>query len=234
MTVPHELPVWRSLLSVPVNVDKFVDKAHTRGADCVQLDLEDSVPAHEKASARKLVQQAAAKVARGGADVSVRINCPIELAVRDLEHSISPLVNAIALPKVDSASHLRILDELVSRLEEKQRMEVGSTRFIPLVETADAYFRLYEIAHAVQRTAAMILGSEDFSLDCGWVPCSDTLLYPKQQMIIAANSAGIMPLGFIDTVAGIGDWEAFRRMLRRSRDFGFMGAPCIHPLRLRS
>ncbi|HSQ05076.1 MAG TPA: CoA ester lyase [Burkholderiales bacterium] len=225
----RELPVWRSLLSVPVNIDKFVDRAHTRGADCVQLDLEDSIPAHEKASARKLVEQATVKVSRGGGDISVRVNCPIELAVRDIEHAVSPLVNAIAVTKVDSASHLRILDELVSRLEEKRDMQVGTTRFIALVETADAFFRLHEIAHATDRTAALILGSEDISLACNWVPCQETLLYPKQQMIIAANSAGIMPLGFMDTVAGVSDWEAFRRMVRHSRMFGFMGAPCIHP-----
>ena len=48
-------------------------------------------------------------------------------------------------------------------------------------------------------------------------------------MIIAANAAGVMPIGFIDSVAGFGDWEKFRRMVRRSRDFGFMGAGCIHP-----
>ena len=38
-----------------------------------------------------------------------------------------------------------------------------------------------------------------------------------------------MPLGFIDSVAGFGDWENFRKMVRRSREFGFMGASCIHP-----
>ena len=50
----HELPVWRSLMYCPVNVEKYVDKAHTRGADVIQLDLEDSVPPSEKAGARKL------------------------------------------------------------------------------------------------------------------------------------------------------------------------------------
>jgi hypothetical protein len=44
LSAVRELPVWRSLLYVPTNVEKFVDKAHTRGADCIQLDLEDSVP----------------------------------------------------------------------------------------------------------------------------------------------------------------------------------------------
>ena len=38
-----------------------------------------------------------------------------------------------------------------------------------------------------------------------------------------------MPLGFIDSIAGFGDWDKFRKMVRRSRDFGFMGAGCIHP-----
>jgi citrate lyase subunit beta/citryl-CoA lyase len=48
----RELPVWRSLMYVPVNVEKYVDRAHTRGADVIQLDLEDSVPPAEKANAR--------------------------------------------------------------------------------------------------------------------------------------------------------------------------------------
>ena len=70
----REQPVWRSLMYVPVNVEKFVDKAHTRGADVIQLDIEDSVPPSEKANARKLVEKNAARVKRGGADVVVRIN----------------------------------------------------------------------------------------------------------------------------------------------------------------
>ncbi len=52
---------------------------------------------------------------------------------------------------------------------------------------------------------------------------------PKQQMIFAARAAGIMPLGYIASVAAFGDWDAFRRMVRRSRQFGFLGASCIHP-----
>src|SRR5436853_1049441 len=91
-----DLPVWRSLMYVPVNVEKYVDKAHTRGADCIQLDLEDSVPPSEKERARTLVEKSAARVKRGGADVVVRINRPLSLAVRDLEHSITHDVNGIA------------------------------------------------------------------------------------------------------------------------------------------
>jgi citrate lyase subunit beta/citryl-CoA lyase len=225
----RELPVWRSLLYVPVNVEKFVDKAHTRGADVIQLDLEDSVPPAEKANARKLVEKNAARVRRGGADVVVRINQPLALAVRDLEHSIGPDVNGIACTKIDSASHVRLLDELVSTLEEKRGMKAGHTRFITMIETADAFGRIDEIPRASPRVAAMNIGGEDFALDCAMQPDDDVLLHPKQRMIIAARAAGVMPLGFIGTVADFSDWERFRQMVRRSRRFGFDGAGCIHP-----
>ena len=224
-----DLPVWRSLLYVPVNVDKYVDKAHTRGADCIQLDLEDSVPPSQKDRARTLVEKAAARVRRGGADVVVRINRPLSLTVRDLEASIIPDVNGIACTKIDSASHVKLLDELVTELEEKRGMAIGHTRFITMIETAEAFGRIDEIPRASSRVAAMNIGGEDFALDCEMRPDEDVLLHPKQRMIIAARAAGVMPLGFIGTVADFGDWDAFRQMVRRSRRFGFDGAGCIHP-----
>ena len=227
--MPTELRVWRSLMYVPVNVEKYVDKAHTRGADVIQLDLEDSVPPAEKDRARTLIETAAARVRRGGADVVVRINRPLSLAVRDLEHSICPDVNAIACTKIDSASHVKLLDELVSEIEQKRGMRQGHTKFITMIETADAYARIDEIPRASERVVAMNIGGEDFALDCDMQPDDDVLLHPKQRMIIAARAAGVMPLGFIGTVAGFGDWERFRTMVRRSRRFGFDGAGCIHP-----
>jgi citrate lyase subunit beta/citryl-CoA lyase len=223
------LPVWRTLLYVPVNVEKFVDKAHTRGADVIQLDLEDAVPHAEKAHARTLVEKNAARVRRGGADVLVRINRPIAMAVRDIEACICPDVDALGITKTDSASHIRILDELVSELEVKRGMPVGHTKFNAMIETPDAFFRIHEIVKAADRIVSASIGGEDLALECGFQPTGEALLYPKQHMIIAASAAGIMPIGFIDSVAGFGDWDTFRRMVRRSREFGFMGASCIHP-----
>ncbi len=225
----RELPVWRSLMYVPVNVDKYVDKAHTRGADVIQLDLEDSVPPGEKDKARTLVEKAAAKVRRAGADVVVRINRPLSMTVRDIEHSVCPDVNGIAITKADSGSHVRLLDELVTELEEKRGMPVGHTKFITMIETPDAFFRFQEITQSSDRIVACNIGGEDFALNCNMQPTGEALFYPKQHMIIAANAAGIIPLGFVDSVAGFGDWDNFRKMVRRSRDFGFMGAGCIHP-----
>src|SRR3546814_20550182 len=107
---PYErgLPLLRSLLCVPVNVRAYVDKAQTRGADGIILDLEDSVPLAEKANARGMVAEAAKLVSRNGADVLVRVNEPLELYVRDLATVISPEICALLLQRRASASHVRL------------------------------------------------------------------------------------------------------------------------------
>ncbi|HUK06016.1 MAG TPA: CoA ester lyase [Burkholderiales bacterium] len=224
-----DLPVWRSLMYVPVNVEKYVEKAHTRGADCIQLDLEDSVPAAQKDAARRLVPAAAARVRRGGADVVVRINSPFEVSKKDLPFCISEQVDGIALTKTESAEHVRRIDDFISDLEARGGLPPGRIRLIAMIETPAAFFRMPAIAAASARLAAMNIGGEDFALETGMEPTEETLLMPKQQMVFAARAAGILPLGFIASVAAFGDWEAFGRMVRRSRRFGFMGAGCIHP-----
>ncbi|HEY7240576.1 MAG TPA: CoA ester lyase [Burkholderiales bacterium] len=223
------MPLWRTLLYVPVNVEKYVEKAHTRGADCIQLDLEDSVPAAEKARARTLVAGAAKRVRRGGADVVVRINSPLENALADLESCIGGDVDGIAITKTENASYVQKIDHAISRLESKRGLPERHTKLIAMVETPAAFFEMPSIARASPRLVAMNIGGEDFALATGMEPTEETLLMPKQQMVFAARAAGLMPLGFIASVAGFGDWDAFRRMVRRSRQFGFMGAGCIHP-----
>jgi len=225
----RELPVWRSMLFVPVTVRKFVDGAAKRGADAIILDLEDSVPAAEKPRARSLLQEAAEIVARGGADVVVRINRPLRMAIADIEAAVSPRVTALALPKIESAEHLCLLAEVVDEVEAERGMAPGTTKLLAMVETASAFFRMAEIARAHPRLVAMTLGAEDFALSVGMIPEAEGLFFPKQQMIIAARAAGIMPLGFLGTVADFRDLEAFRATLKRSRRLGFMGASVIHP-----
>jgi citrate lyase subunit beta/citryl-CoA lyase len=224
-----DLPAWRSLLFVPVIRDKFVAAAHTRGADGIILDLEDSVPETEKDRARTLVPAAAKVVGKSGADVLVRINRPWHQAFRDIEAAVGPDVTALMCPKVESPEHLGVIAELLDAFEAARGLPVGHTRLVALVETADAYFRMREIAKATPRLVALSLGAEDFALSVGMEPLGETLEAPKQTMIIAARAAGIIPLGFMGTVADFKDLELFRQVVRRSRKFGFAAASCIHP-----
>ncbi len=226
---PPPIPVWRSMLFVPVNVPKFVETAHTRGSDAVILDLEDSVPPSEKATARGLIADAAPKVARSGADVVVRINQPLELAVRDIEAAISPAISALMLPKVDGAGHIRLLAELIDRVEAQKGMRVGHTRLMALIETPAAFARTEEIAAAHPRLISVGLGSEDFAMEIGGEPATDVLFYPKQRVAIAAVANGLLPMGVIGSVADFSDLEGYRASARLARRLGFRGASCIHP-----
>jgi len=224
-----DLPAWRSLLFVPVTREKFVATAHTRGADAIILDLEDSVPETEKGRARTLIAAAAKEVSRAGADVVVRINRPWHHAFRDIEAAVGQGVMALMCPKTESPEHLQVIAELLDTFEAERGLPVGHTRLVPLVETADAFFRFREIAKATPRLVALSLGAEDFALALSMEPIGETLEMPKQTMIIAARAAGILPLGFMGTVADFADLNAFRETVRRSRRFGFAAGSCVHP-----
>jgi citrate lyase subunit beta / citryl-CoA lyase len=231
--IQSDLPAWRSLLFVPVVREKFVASAHTRGADGIILDLEDSVPEAAKERARGLVPTAAREVGKGGADVLVRINRPWHQAFRDVEAAVGPGVMALVCPKVESPEHLRVIAEMLDWQEAARGLPMGHTRLVALIETAEAYFRAREIAKATPRLVAISLGAEDFALSVGMEPVAETLQAPKQTVIIAARAAGIIPLGFMGTVADFKDTERFREVVRRSRKFGFAAASCIHPSAVR-
>jgi citrate lyase subunit beta / citryl-CoA lyase len=216
------LPVWRSMLFVPVTQRRFVEGAAKRGADAIILDLEDAVAASEKDRARTLVPEAAALVSRGGADVVVRINRPLRMTVRDLEAVIGSGVQAIALPKAESPEHVQLVSEIIDEIEAERGMAIGTTKMLAMVETCSAFFRS-------PRLAALNLGAEDFALSAGMLPTAEGLFMPKQTAIFAARGAGIMPMGFIGTVAEFSDLDEFRETVRRSRRLGFFGASVIHP-----
>ena len=225
----RQLPLWRSSLFVPVNVDRFVEKAHERGADAIVLDLEDSIAPTEKAAARDLVGDAARKVSGRGADVIVRVNRPWRMAIRDLESAAVGEVRAIMVPKVADGAHVRSIGEVLDELEEERGIPAGRIGLIAEIETAEGFFHAREIGAACGRMISMFLGSEDFAFSMGMESESEGLFYPAQHIAIAARSAGLVPLGFIGSIAEYTDLDAFRRMVRRSRRLGFRGAFCIHP-----
>jgi citrate lyase subunit beta/citryl-CoA lyase len=229
MSERDALPIWRSMMFVPVNVDKFVEGAHTRGADVIILDLEDSILPKDKERARTLVAAAAPRVARSGADVLVRVNREWRLCLRDLEAIVGREVYGLMLPKTASPEHVHMVAEVLDELEAERGLPNGHTRIVAMIESAAAFFRMREIAAAHPRIVALTLGSEDFALSVGMVPEAEGLFYPKQQVVIAARAAGVLPLGFIGTVADYKDLEAFRATARRSRRIGFTGASVIHP-----
>lgn len=222
-------PVWRSILYVPGNVPKFIDKAHERGADCVLVDLEDSVQPAQKPEARAMLAETMKKVARGGADVAVRINRPMRLAVQDIEAAVRPGLSALFITKTESVQHLRLLDEVVTELEKERGLPVGGIGFGAMIEHPRALSQIHDIAEHGPRVISMMLGGEDFALETGSVPGDETLELPKRLVAFAAQAHGVNMFGILGTVADYSDPEAYRKSAERARRFGFSGGTCIHP-----
>jgi citrate lyase subunit beta/citryl-CoA lyase len=223
------LPTWRSLLYVPASAERFVAKAHERGADAVILDLEDGVAPDAKDAARAGLAASVASVRRNGADVVVRINRPLRMAARDIAAAVAAGADGLVCTKMMGADHVRLLSELTADSEADSGRAVGSVGFIVLVEDAAALAHVQSIAAADPRVVALGIGGEDLATDLGAEPTPDALDLPKRMGVIAARAAGVLPLGFIGTVAGLKDLDGYRAMLRRSRAIGFACASCVHP-----
>jgi len=211
--------IWRSMLYVPANVPRFVEKSATAGADAVLLDLEDSVPHERKAEARAALAAAVPIARSGGADVLVRVNRPLSQAIGDIEAAIAAGADGILLTKVLGPDHVQLVAEMLP----------PGMRIIPMVETAAALQRVNEIARAAPCIAGLLVGAEDLAAECGAAADDEIILMAKRQMVLAAVAAGVAPLGTLGTVADYRDPEKIRALVARSRRAGFVGASCIHP-----
>jgi citrate lyase subunit beta/citryl-CoA lyase len=229
MDTNNSLPQWRSLLFVPATSDRFIESAVHQPADALLIDLEDSVSPEQKEDARMRVGDIADRFKRHNYDVVVRVNRPWRLLVRDLEASVCSSVSAITLPKVPDAAHIRAVSEILSDLEAEAGMAVGHTRIIAMVEDAEGLQNMAHIAAADRRLCGVIVGAEDLAVSMRMSVAEDSLYVPNVLAVAAARRAGIIPIGFVGSVADFSDADAFRARIRRARRLGFDAAFCIHP-----
>ena len=220
--------MFRSLIFVPGNSARFVEKAKSLQADIVCLDLEDSVPANEKVAARKIIADALAQRKEYQSPVYVRTNS-IEsgLVAEDLEATMRPGLDGIVVPKVnDEAEMVQVVKHLAS-LETADR---PSLKIMPSIETAKGVVNAYRIATADDRINCLVFGVFDFLHDMrlDYEEGDDTgYSYARAKVPVEARAAGVEAIDAIwqriDDQAGlIHDSNAARRL-------GYSGKCVIHP-----
>ena len=224
--------VRRSSLIFPVNVNRFTEKAYTRGADCIVMDLEDSVPLTEKETARALVKEAIPVVGKGGGDVAVRINRPISQATLDLEASVWPGLTCVSLPKVESAEEVHVRADIITELERRRGIEAGTVQIAVAVETALGVVKAYEIASASHRIVSIGVGAEDLTQEMGVQTSAEghELWYARSKVLVDAYAAGVQPMGLVgvDPFTWREPEKAYDAAVN-SRRLGYKGAQSIHP-----
>jgi citrate lyase subunit beta/citryl-CoA lyase len=223
----------RSLLFAPGNEPRKVEKVASFGADAVILDLEDAVPDADKVPSREMVRRALPGFGPGRL-VCVRVNgLHTGLTSGDVAAVAAPGLDAIVLPKTESAEHVLTLHSLLDEAETRAGVPAGHVRILPLVETARGVVRGPEIAGASPRVLTLLFGSGDFTRDLElpsvrWSADGLELLYARTRMVVDARSAGrARPID--GPYLAVRDSPGFEEDCRVARKIGFQGKLCIHP-----
>jgi len=217
----------RSLLYVPVSSERFLAKAHERGADAIILDLEDGVAPARKDAARERLGEAVAMVRRGGALVFVRINSEPERLERDAEAACRAGADGLLVPKARLGSEVAALADFLADIE--RAIGRTATSLVPMIEDPGAVLDARAIATASPRVFALMTGGEDLATALGAEPTPDVLRFPKLLVHLAAKAAGVRSFGLLRTVADYNDLESIEKSAHEARRFGFDGASCVHP-----
>jgi citrate lyase subunit beta/citryl-CoA lyase len=220
-------PVIRSLLYVPGSSDRFIAKAHERGADAISLDLEDAVVPAEKASARMRLPGSVTSVRQRGALVFVRINSEPELLPLDAEAACRAGAFGLFVSKARDPRKLQDLAALLDKIE--NALGRAPMVLVPMIEDPGAVLDARMIAAATPRVFALITGGEDLATSLDAEPTPEVLRVPKLLVHLAAKAAGVRSFGLLRTVADYNEVEAIERSAQEARAFGFDGASCVHP-----
>ena len=216
----------RSLLYVPASAERFVAKAHERGADAIILDLEDAVAPSEKSRARAALVAAVPAVGRNGARVFVRINPTEDLVLADAEAACRAGAFGLFVPKTRSPETLRRLALHLQTIE--QAIGRPETVLVPMLEDPGAVLDARVIVSG-PRVFGLIAGGEDLATAMGGEPTPEVLRLPKLLVHMAAKAVGVRSFGLLRSVADYADTEAITRSAKEARSFGFDGATCVHP-----
>jgi citrate lyase subunit beta/citryl-CoA lyase len=225
---------YRSSLFVPGNRPAWIEKAAAYGADCLILDLEDSVPDHEKVAARPITRAGVKALKATGQAVNVRINgLATGLTFDDLEGVVCPELDGVALPKAETVADMNELDALLTHLERRLGIPAGTIETPLGCETAKAMRNIYEIATSCRRVRRVTLaagpgGDAARAIGYQWSKEGMETLYLRSKTVLDCRAAGVQHPG-ISSWWNIKDLEGLERDARWNRQLGFRGQTVMHP-----
>jgi len=215
----------RSLLYMPGSNPRALEKARGLPVDGLIIDLEDAVAAEAKEEARGIVATALAVGGYGFRELVLRVN-PLDSpwGHADLAAAATLPIDAVLLPKVESADRVRLTRSLLDALGAPERLAVWC-----MIETPLGILAVREIAAASPRLAALVLGTSDLTKDLHALATRDRLplLTSLGLAMLAARAYG---LAILDGVhLDLSDEEGFALSCRQGRELGFDGKTLIHP-----
>lgn len=220
----------RSVLFMPGDSLRKIQKAAQLEVDALVMDLEDGVAFNQKVQARQTVTQALQTIDFGNRSRFVRIN-PVDsdFGWDDLHATLPGRPDGYVLPKVRNASAITQVSEWLDQAERANGWPANSVHLLAVIESALAVMKLDDIAQASPRLSALLFGAEDLASDIGAIrsKLGDEVAYARSAVVIAAAAYG---LAAIDMVCfDLNDQSGFKAECRVGRSFGYAGKMVIHP-----
>ncbi|UVK36677.1 CoA ester lyase [Mesorhizobium sp. AR10] len=227
----------RSLLFVPGDSEKKLEKGFGAGADAVIVDLEDSVAPQNKSLARNVAARFIADQRhRTKSKVYVRINdLSTGLTDEDLAALVPAKPDGVMLPKSNSGQDVQQLSAKLRVHEAENGLPDGVIKILPIItETAAGVLTAASYAKASARLVGLTWGAEDLSAAIGARTArdengryTDVFRFARTMTILAAGAAEVAA---IDTVfPNFRDMAAFEAECIGAERDGFTGKMAIHP-----
>ena len=220
--------LFRSLIFVPGNNPRFLEKAKKIQADIVCFDLEDSVPDDEKTSARKLIKNALKSRSEYSSSIFVRTNSPLSGKIpSDLKEIIQKGIDGIVIPKVNNVTELKKIQKTLSGLEKSKKLK--PIQIIPSIESAEGVVNSYLIASFGKRVTAIVFGIFDLLNDLGVEYTKDSPggKYSRYKIPVDAAAAGISAIDGI--WQDLNDLKGLQKDCNFGKSLGYAGKSIIHP-----
>ena len=242
--------MFRTLLFIPGNNKRFLEKSKFLYPDILCFDLEDSVPLSEKAIARNMIMESFISNKRSNhidsnkdnknnnntnykdkesSQLFVRINSfESELYEQDLESVVCESLDGIVIPKVNSASELKKITEIIANLETKKKLK-KTIKLIPSIESSQGVVNSYHIAKFNSRICSLVFGVFDYLYDMKLDYDNEGLeySYARSKIPVDARAAGIPALDSI--WQNVDDLEGLKRDAKIAKRLGYAGKSIIHP-----
>jgi citrate lyase subunit beta/citryl-CoA lyase len=215
----------RSALYMPGANTRALDKGRSLPADCLILDLEDSVAADVKDQARENIQTALKQGGYGYRELVIRIN-PLSSpwGYEDLTSAAKSRADAVLLPKVESADIVRQAESVLNMAGAPPDMAIWA-----MMETPIGMLHAEEIAASSPRLNCLVMGTSDLAKDlrASHTPDRMPMLTSLGLCLLAARAYG---LAILDGVhLDLRDDEGLAYSCRQGLALGFDGKTLIHP-----
>jgi citrate lyase subunit beta/citryl-CoA lyase len=223
--------MYRSLLFIPGNNERFLVKSTSLKPDILCFDLEDSVPSNDKQVARKLVaEHLASRQEDKESSIYVRINSVDSgLVEEDLDKIIVNGLDGIVIPKISNSQEVIEIADKIETLVSKRGIS-SRIRIIPSIETAKGVINANSIALAHENVVALVFGVFDYLYDMNIDVEYDEGIsydYARSKIPVDAKAAGIEALDGI--WQEVNDIDGLIKDATNARKLGYSGKTLIHP-----